>query len=656
MSAVASFMCAGRSTACGTGSFQGGSNAVAGKRACLRNASFTVMTVLLATFFSQALQVAATPALAPVETPVGSFPTFTKQVSTLGPSTNDVDSLNELFDAGTDVFRLNFAHGTRISKLRLAKIVRQLEQTSASDADGRIGGAVVRAKALLGDVQGPKLRIGKFVPNADAKGISPNSAKAEFVNLKKGDLFTFDTSDVRGDSRRVQFDFPDILRQLEVGNVIALDDGNISMRVVNVNRLGPSVQAEVLNDGVLSSRKGFSVPNVALPVDLFSAKDVKDAVFSYAAGMDFIGVSFVQRKQDMLYLKNILLDFAESPFYGALRKRMELIDAPALDADQEDAEIERILEQYYTERFLPNKQAMMTKVPKQEEVGIGLIPKIETQPALDDITGILEVSDGLMVARGDLGVETEITNLPIIQKRLVQLCRLVYRKPVIVATQMLESMRTNPKPTRAETTDCANAVYDGADAVMLSAESAAGQYPTHTVLVQRTILYNTERDPYFRALQITQEMLLHDNMLDNLKGARASDVESIDALVQMDLKFAREWNSKHSDLLAACEQISNDIVTEGVDAVFVHAEDRGELLQWVSTKRHTIPIILITRNVELARRLQLTWGVKAHLLPSGAGARAFAQELAPIYVQPKRKALMVEAHGNIVDSSVAFEV
>ncbi|CDR95270.1 hypothetical protein BBBOND_0204280 [Babesia bigemina] len=642
--------------ACATGGFQGVSNAIVGKRLCIRNVSFTVITAVLATFVSQTLQVTATPALAPVEVPVGSFLTLTKQVSTLGPSSNDVDALNELFDAGTDVFRLNFAHGSRISKLRLARIVRQLEQTDASGARSRDGSTIVRAKALLGDVQGPKLRVGRFVPNPDAKGVSPNSAKAEFVNLKKGDLFTFDTSDARGDSRRVQFDFPEILRQLEVGNVIALDDGNINMRVVGVDRLGPSVQTEVMNDGVLSSRKGFSVPNVALPVDLFSAKDVKDAVFCYAAGMDFIGVSFVQKKQDMLYLKNILLDFAESPFYPALRERMDRIDAATLDADQEDAEIEAILEQYYTERFLPNKQAMMTEVPKKEEVGIGLIPKIETQPALDDITGILEVSDGLMVARGDLGVETEITNLPIIQKRLVQLCRLVYRKPVIVATQMLESMRTNPKPTRAETTDCANAVYDGADAVMLSAESAAGQYPTHSVLVQRTLVYNAENDPYFRAMQITREMLLNDQLLANLKGATASDVESINALVQLDVKFAKEWNSRHSALLAACEQLSNDIVTKGVDAIFVHAEDRGELLQWVSTKRYTIPIILITRNVELARRLQLTWGVKAHILPSGGDPSKFAQELAPIYVQPKRKALMVEAHSNVVDSSVSFEV
>ncbi|CDR93891.1 hypothetical protein BBBOND_0102200 [Babesia bigemina] len=607
-------------------------------------------------FFSHVLQATANPAFAPVEAPVGSFLTLTKQVSTLGPATSDAASLKSLIDAGTDIFRLNFAHGTRTSKLKNARIVRQLELTDAPDGVKSSGSFLFRARALLGDIQGPKLRIGRFMPNVDAKGVGLKSAEAEFVTLKKGDLFSFDTADVKGGRTRVQFNFPDILRQLEVGNVISLDDGNISMRVVDVNKQEPSVQTEVLNDGVLSSRKGFAVPNVVLPVDLFSAKDVKDAVFCYTAGLDFLGVSFVQRMQDILYLKNILLDFAESPFFQALRERMDTLDANTLNTDEEDPELEAILEQYYTERFLPNKQSLLTKVPKQEDAGIGIIPKIEKQPALDDINGILEVSDGLMIARGDLGVETEITNLPIIQKRLVQLCRLVYRKPVIVATQMLESMRTNPKPTRAETTDCANAVYDGADAVMLSAESATGQYPAHTVEVQRRILYNTERDPYFSTLQVTREMLLHDQMLTNLKGVRAKDAESADSLLQLDLKFAKDWNTRHGDVLAACEQVSNAILTEGVDALFVHAEDRGELVQWVATKRYTIPIILLTRNVELARRLQLTWSVKAHLLPSGANPFTFAQELSPSYVQPKRKVLMVETHDNAVDTSIVFEV
>lgn len=607
-------------------------------------------------FFSHVLRATANQAFSPVEVPPMPMVTLTKQVSTIGPATSDPESLKSLMDAGTDVFRLNFSHGTRTSKLKNAKIIRQLELQESPKGIESGSSFVVYYKALLGDIQGPKLRIGRFMPNVDAKGVGLASAEAEFVELKKGDVFSFDTADVRGGRTRVQFNSPEILSQLEPGNIISLDDGNLSMRVVEVDRSGPSVKAVVLNDGILSSRKGFAVPNIVLPVDLFNAKDVKDIVFCLAAGLDFLGVSFVQKMQDILYLKNILLDFQDSQFYHPLKERMAKLDAFTLNTEEEDPEIEALLDQYYNERFLPRKASLLKKIPPEMSAGIGIIPKIEKQPALDDINGILEVSDALMIARGDLGVETEITNLPIIQKRLVQLCRLVYRKPVIVATQMLESMRNNPKPTRAETTDCANAVYDGADAVMLSAESATGNYPAHTVATQRRILYHTENDPYFSSLQLMREMLLNDDMLTNLSGMRPQVLDNINVLLKEDMKYATDWKERHKDLLEASENISNTISKEGVDALAIHTEDRGELVQWISTKRHTIPIILITRNVDLARHLQLTWAVKSHLLPDGADPCTFAQQLAPSYVGTGRKVLMVESNNNNIDSSIIFQV
>ncbi|GIX63575.1 pyruvate kinase [Babesia caballi] len=605
-------------------------------------------------FFSHMLHASVNFAFRPVDAPEGEFWTKTKQVSTLGPSTDDLWSLKGIMDAGTNVFRLNFAHGTRIAKLKSARLVRQLELTSYDDK-APSGNFVKRPRALLGDIQGPKLRIGQFMPNVNAKGVDPSSPKAEFVELKKGDEFTFDTNDVKGGQTRVQFNFPDILRSLSVGNVVSLDDGNLNMRVVEVDAAAPSVKAVVLNDGVLSSRKGLAVPNISIPVELLSAKDVKDTVFAYAAGLDFLGISFVQKMQDLLYIKNIILDFEASPFSRSLRERLSAMELDDIPEKGEDEEVEKILEQYYNERFLPNKETFLTAIPGPRDIGIGLIPKIEKQPALDDINGILEVSDALMVARGDLGVETDLTNLPIVQKRLVQLCRLVYRKPVIVATQMLESMRNNPMPTRAETTDCANAVYDGADAVMLSAESAVGQYPSQTVYVQRRIVHNVEHDPYFTVSQIMQHSLLVNDVSTIIHGLLPSDVIGINRLVSRDYSDALAFEKQNPTLHSSSNTIAHLIIGESVDGVFFVTDDSGELIQWVASKRFNIPLILVTRNASLARRQQLTWGVETLILPLGVNSLDFVQRMAPRYVQYSRKVLVVECKNNSVESHVVMQ-
>nr|BAN65196.1 pyruvate kinase family protein [Babesia bovis] len=493
------------------------------------------------------------------------------------------------------------------------------------------------------------------MPNVDAVGKGIESSAAEFVELKKGDKFTFDTHDVKGSQTRVRFNFPDILRDLNVGNTIAMDDGNLNLEVISVDRDAPSVTAVVLNDGVLSSRKGFAVPNVAITVDLFSEKDVKDTIFSYALGLDFLGVSFVQRMTDILYLKNIILDFAGSSYMQPLLDRIDAIDMNSINTEDEDPEIEAILQEYYIERFLPAKQHLMTALPHLENVGIAIIPKMEKQPALDDINGILEVSDGMMIARGDLGVETEITNLPVIQKRLIQLCRLVYHKPVIVATQMLESMKSNPKPSRAEATDCANAVYDGADAVMLSAESATGSYPAHSVRTQRLLLYNAENDPYFNAEQLLRESLLNEDIMSKLSLIRPREVAKIMSLVELDMLATREWNTRHALLRDAANDVSMVIASEDVDALIVHVDDKPELIQWIATKRRTLPIVMLTSRIELARRMLLTWSVKPHMLPDGSDAATYAEEIAPLYVGKDSKVMYIECEDNKVLSSVVID-
>ena len=327
----------------------------------------------------------------------------TKIVATLGPSSNTENKIKKLIFAGVNVFRLNFSHGSHEDHLSTINIIRRLE----TKLKLQLG--------ILADLQGPKFRIGKVEDN---------------VKLKVNDLFILDKDKKIGSRKRAYLGHNEIYKSIKINSIILIDDGKIKLKVLSKKK--DILKTKVLVGGNLSSNKGVNLPNLILDTKPITAKDRNDLTFILENEIDWIALSFVQKVDDVKYVKKII----------------------------------------------KNKKP--------------LISKIEKPSALNDLDQIIELSDGIMVARGDLGVELPPSNVPGIQKNIIMACR-VLGKPVIVATQMLESMINTPVPTRAEASDVATAVFDGADAVMLSAETAVGHYPIDTVNTMSNILEATEK-------------------------------------------------------------------------------------------------------------------------------------------------------------------
>ena len=327
----------------------------------------------------------------------------TKIVATLGPSSNTENKIKKLIFAGVNVFRLNFSHGSHEDHLSTINIIRRIE----TKLKLQLG--------ILADLQGPKFRIGKVEDN---------------VKLKVNDLFILDKEKEIGSRKRAYLGHNEIYRSIKINSIILIDDGKIKLKVLSKKK--DILKTKVLVGGNLSSNKGVNLPNLILDTKPITAKDRNDLTFILENEIDWIALSFVQKVDDVKYVKKII----------------------------------------------KNKKP--------------LISKIEKPSALNDLDQIIELSDGIMVARGDLGVELPPSNVPGIQKNIIMACR-VLGKPVIVATQMLESMINTPVPTRAEASDVATAVFDGADAVMLSAETAVGQYPVDSVNTMSNILEATEK-------------------------------------------------------------------------------------------------------------------------------------------------------------------
>ena len=326
----------------------------------------------------------------------------TKIVATLGPSSNTENKIKKLIFAGVNVFRLNFSHGSHDDHLSTINIIRRIETKFKLQL------------GILADLQGPKFRIGKVENN---------------VKLKVNDLFILDKEKEIGSRKRAYLGHNDIYKSIKINAIILIDDGKIKLKVLSKNK--DILETKVLVGGNLSSNKGVNLPNLILDTKPITAKDRNDLTFILENEIDWIALSFVQKVNDVKYVKKII----------------------------------------------KNKKP--------------LISKIEKPSALNDLDQIIELSDGIMVARGDLGVELPPSNVPGIQKNIIMACRIL-GKPVIVATQMLESMINTPVPTRAEASDVATAVFDGADAVMLSAETAVGQYPVDSVNTMSNILEATE--------------------------------------------------------------------------------------------------------------------------------------------------------------------
>ena len=315
-----------------------------------------------------------------------------KIVATLGPASASRERLRALFDAGVDVFRLNFSHGSHDQKRALFEDIRRIEAETG------------RPIGILADLQGPKLRLGDFADGT--------------VELAAGDTFRLDLDPAPGDRRRAPLPHPEIFAAIEPGTDLLLDDGKVRLRITDCG--ADFAETEVVVGGTLSNHKGVNVPQAVLPISAITEKDRADLSFALEHGADWIALSFVQRPDDVAEGRKLVGNAA------------------------------------------------------------GLMVKLEKPAAIGRLDEIIELADALMVARGDLGVEMPPEDVPSVQKQVIHACRLA-GKPVIVATQMLESMVGAPTPTRAEASDVATAVYEGADAVMLSAETAVGHYPVEAV-------------------------------------------------------------------------------------------------------------------------------------------------------------------------------
>ncbi len=408
----------------------------------------------------------------------------TKIVATLGPATSTPEMIAALWHAGADVFRLNFSHGSHEEHAARIAAIRALEKRSG------------RQIAILADVQGPKLRVGSF--------------RGGRVQLTAGSTFRLDLSPVPGDSRRVQLPHPEIIHAARIGSTLLIDDGKVRLRVVKARP--DHLECEVVVGGTVSDRKGVNVPDVTLPIPALTEKDRRDLEFALQHGIEYVGLSFVQRPEDVAAAREIVGGRA------------------------------------------------------------WIMSKLEKPTALDQLDEIVSLSDCLMVARGDLGVELPPENVPLAQKRIIKACRRA-GKPVVVATQMLESMIASPTPTRAEASDVATAVFDGADAVMLSAETATGAYPREAVSMMDRIIARVEADPTFREI---------------VEATRQSpERRSADAIV------------------AAARQVAHTI---GAQAIATFTMSGATALR-ISRERPEPPILGLTPRQETARRLCLVWGV-----------------------------------------------
>jgi pyruvate kinase len=411
-----------------------------------------------------------------------------KIVCTIGPATSTARMIERLIEAGMDVARLNFSHGThaehaaRIALLRDAAMKQQ------------------KPIAILGDLQGPKIRTGALA------GKTP-------VELKTGQRFVITTAKVMGDANRVSTTFRPLPREVHRGNRILLSDGLIELRVKQVR--GQEVICEVVNGGTLGENKGINLPGVKLRVPALTAKDRVDLAFALKEGVNYLAVSFVRHAEDVVMAKNLI--------------RRAGYDTP-------------------------------------------VIAKLEKPEAIDNLDAILRVADGVMVARGDLGVEMNPERVPVVQKMIIARAREA-RRPVITATQMLESMTQNPRPTRAEASDVANAIFDGSDAVMLSAETASGKYPVEAVSMMGRIIDDAEANiTDFPRPSVVQE--------------RLKVAETVAELV---CHASRELHMK-------------------LIAVFTHS---GFTARLVSRYRPLVPIVAFTPEAETRRRMALIWGVVA---------------------------------------------
>ncbi len=412
-----------------------------------------------------------------------------KIVCTLGPATNTYDQIRTLIESGMNVARMNLSHGTYADHEAVYANIRK----AAKDLG--------RSVAVLVDLQGPKIRLGTFEDGPH--------------ELEVGDVFTITTEDVVGTRERVSTTFKGLPGDCRPGDVLLIDDGKVSVRVIDVNETEVRTVVEI--PGPVSNHKGINLPGVAVSVPAMSEKDVADLRWGLELGADLIALSFVRDANDVEGVHRVM-----------------------------------------------------------DEVGIRrpVIAKIEKPQAVRALRAIVSAFDGIMVARGDLGVELPLEQVPLVQKRTIELARR-NAKPVIVATQVLESMITNPRPTRAEASDCANAILDGADAVMLSGETSVGAYPFEAVRTMARIISNTEENGADRIMEL--------GTIPHTRGGA---------------------------ITRAAAEIGDQLSAQ----YLVTFTESGDTARRLSRLRPTIPLLAITPYEHVASQLSLSWGIEAHLV------------------------------------------
>lgn len=427
---------------------------------------------------------------------------LSKIVATVGPRSQDPETLKALMEAGVNVFRLNFSHGDHAF---FETIVGHITRLRAE---------LDKPVAILGDIQGPKFRVGELVDHQP-------------VPLETHSLVELVVDDAPGTSQRVTTKWDALVSVLEVDQRVLLDDGSMELKVEKV--LSPTaVQCRVIKGGVLKEKKGINVPGLIIDIPPLTEKDKADCKFAMTQPMDFLALSFVQTEQDIRYLRDFLGQNNPS------------------------------------DRLLPS-----------------IIAKIENPQSLDHIHAIMEETDGIMVARGDMGVEMALEKVPFVQKQLIQLAN-EYQKPVITATQMLESMVKSSTPTRAEVSDIANAICDGSDALMLSAETAAGDFPVETVTYMAQVMREAERNlpPWHRP----------------------DDRERM---------FMSAAETPYKDGMAFHEAIAQTavIAARRSDAkALIVFSNSGSMAKRVSKRKPRCPIITLTSNDSTYYRTNLMWG------------------------------------------------
>ncbi len=411
----------------------------------------------------------------------------TKIVCTMGPNTDNPELLEALVDAGMDVARFNFSHGSHEEHKGRMDHLKQVRKDKKVPV------------AILLDTKGPEIRT----------GVLENGEK---ILLKEGDQIILTTESCVGNRDRISISYEGLPRDVAVGGQILIDDGLIGLEILSVT--DTDIACRIVNGGELGERKGVNVPNVKINLPALTEKDISDIRFGIEQEIDYIAVSFVRKAEDVRQVRGVL-------------------------------------EQYGGQK-------------------VGIISKIENGEGVDNIDEIIELSDGIMVARGDLGVEIPAYEVPYVQKEIIAKCN-ERTKPVITATQMLDSMIRNPRPTRAEVGDVANAVYDGTDAVMLSGETAMGKYPVEAVSMMAQIVMEAEK-------HLDHEAFRSD---DNRKH-RVSTAVGIAAVNLAD------------NMNAAC------ICTPTMS---------GKTTVTISNLRPAVPILAVTPSEEVKRKLQLYWGV-----------------------------------------------